>query len=129
MHPCRRETAGIAARVRRLLHSLCAVLVLAVGLFLGAVPASAELKAIDVTNELERLDILPLGELQEAGDQVTVKTVPGKEGVTEPWTADASTPGTKPGWFAFALRNPTDKQVERWLVVDRYNPAVSGIIM
>ena len=44
-------------------------------------------------------------------------------------TANASTPGTKPGWFAFALRNTTDKQVERWLVVDRYNPAASGVIM
>src|SRR5262245_29688646 len=118
--------ASLAARV---LRGLYAVLALALVLILGPAPARAELKAIDVTNELERLDILPLGELQAAGDRVTINTVPEKDGVTQSWFADASTPGTKPGWFAFALRNPTDKQVERWLVVDRYNPAASGVIL
>ncbi|HEX5958966.1 MAG TPA: sensor domain-containing phosphodiesterase, partial [Hyphomicrobiaceae bacterium] len=51
------------------------------------------------------------------------------DGVSQSWTANASTPGAKPGWFAFALRNTTDKQIERWLVVDRYNPAASGVLL
>jgi diguanylate cyclase (GGDEF)-like protein/PAS domain S-box-containing protein len=107
----------------------CALTVLAVGLLLGAAPASAELKAIDVTNEVERIDIFLLGEFHAPGDQITIDTVPDSDGVTQSWTATAATPGTKPGWFAFALRNTTDKQIERWLVVDRYNPAASGLFI
>jgi diguanylate cyclase (GGDEF)-like protein/PAS domain S-box-containing protein len=102
---------------------------LAVALLLGVAPASAELKAIDVTNEVERIDIFLLGELHAPGDQITIDTVPDSDGVTQSWTATATTPGTKPGWFAFALRNTTDKQIERWLVVDRYNPAASGLFI
>ena len=60
---------------------------------------------------------------------ITIDTVPDSDGVSQSWTADATTPGTKPGWFAFALRNTTDKQVERWLVIDRYNPAASGVLL
>ena len=60
---------------------------------------------------------------------ITLDTVPDSDGVSQSWTADATTPGTKPGWFAFALRNTTDKQVERWLVIDRYNPAASGVLL
>src|SRR5262245_2473908 len=125
----RRRKTALAARLERFLHGLGAVVVLAAGLLFAAQSARAELKAIDIGNELERLDILPLGESHAAGERVTINTVPEKNGVTQSWFADASTPGTKPGWFAFALRNPTDKQVERWLVVDRYNPAASGVIM
>jgi diguanylate cyclase (GGDEF)-like protein/PAS domain S-box-containing protein len=125
----RRRKTALAARFERFLHGMCAVVVLAAGLLFAAQPTRAELKAIEIGNELERLDILPLGELHAAGERVTINTVPEKNGVTQSWSADASTAGTKPGWFAFALRNPTDKQVERWLVVDRYNPAASGVIM
>ena len=32
----------------------------------------------------------------------------------------AATPGTNPAWFVFALRNVTDKPIERWLTADRY---------
>ena len=104
-------------------------MVLIAGLLAGLAPAKAELKAIDVTNEAERIDIFVLGEFHAPGDQITIDTVPDSDGVTQSWTATATTPGTKPGWFAFALRNTTDKQIERWLVVDRYNPAASGLFM
>jgi diguanylate cyclase (GGDEF)-like protein/PAS domain S-box-containing protein len=104
-------------------------MVLMVGLLVGTVPARAELKAIDITNEVERIDIFLLGEFHAPGDQITIDTVPDTDGVTQSWTATASTPGTRPAWFAFALRNTTDKQIERWLVVDRYNPAASGLFM
>jgi diguanylate cyclase (GGDEF)-like protein/PAS domain S-box-containing protein len=128
MHARRREIA-IAVHIRRLLHGICAFAALAAALVSTVTSARAELKAIEIGKEQERLDIRPLGEVHEPGDRVTITAVPEKGGVTQTWTADASTPGTKPGWFAFALRNPTDKQVERWLVVDRYNPAASGVIM
>ena len=124
----RREIAAAHAFMRRC-RALLSLLPLLACLLLGAPPAAAELKAIDVTNDPERQDIFLLGEFHAPGDQITINTVPDTDGVTQSWTASASTPGTKPGWFAFALRNTTDKQVERWLVVDRYNPAASGVFM
>jgi diguanylate cyclase (GGDEF)-like protein/PAS domain S-box-containing protein len=128
MHRARRANAT-AGRTRRLLRGVCAVLVLAAGLIACLAPARAELKAIDIGDDQERLDIRSLGELHESGDSVTITSVPEKGGVSQTFAADATVPGTKPAWFAFALRNTTDKQVERWLVVDRYNPAASGVFM
>ena len=75
---------------------------------LHAAPAAAALKAIDVNNDSERLDIFLLGEFHAPSDQITIDTVPDTDGVSQSWTANASTPGTKPGWFAFALRNTSD---------------------
>ena len=62
------------------------------------------------------------------GDQITIETAPGADGITQRLTSSASTPGRNPAWFAFALRNATDKPVERWLAVDRYNMAGSGVV-
>ena len=62
------------------------------------------------------------------GDQITIETAPGSDGITQRLTSSASTPGTNPAWFAFALRNATDKPIERWLAVDRYNMAGSGVV-
>ncbi len=128
MHLRRRENA-MAAQMRRLLHGVCAFLVLAAALLVSLAPARAAVKAIEIGNDQERIDIRSLGQLHEPGDNVTITSVPEKGGVTQTFTADASVPGTKPGWFAFALRNTTDKQIERWLVVDRYNPAASGVFI
>jgi diguanylate cyclase (GGDEF)-like protein/PAS domain S-box-containing protein len=127
MPGCRESAA--ARDITRLCRAACAMAVLLAGLLVGIAPAAAELKAIDITNEQDRLDIFPLGEFHAPGDKVTINTVPDSDGVSQGWSADASTPGTKPGWFAFALRNTTDKQIERWLVVDRYNPAASGVLL
>jgi diguanylate cyclase (GGDEF)-like protein/PAS domain S-box-containing protein len=116
------------AMVRTLVSTMALVMLVVAASTLGALPASA-LKAIDVTSDTERLDIFNLGEFHAPGDRITLDTVPDSDGVSQSWTAEASTPGTKPGWFAFALRNTTDKQVERWLVIDRYNPAASGVLL
>jgi diguanylate cyclase (GGDEF)-like protein/PAS domain S-box-containing protein len=107
---------------------ICTLALMVVALALAARPASA-LKAIDITADTERIDIFPLGEFHAPSDRITLDTVPESDGVSQSWAADASTPGTKPGWFAFALHNTTDKQVERWLVIDRYNPAASGVLL
>ena len=40
----------------------------------------------------------------------------------------ATTPGTNPSWIVFALSNPTDKPIERWLTAERYSVVGSGII-
>ena len=121
----RGRSGGHRAGARR---GLGAVLLALGWLLLAAGPAAAALKAIDLTNDGERLDISSLGEFHEPqGDQITVDTAPGRDGVTVRLTAKAA-PGTNPAWFSFALRNTTDKQVERWLAVDRYNTAGSGVV-
>ncbi|MFZ1105626.1 MAG: diguanylate cyclase, partial [Hyphomicrobiaceae bacterium] len=107
---------------------VCTLALMLLALSIAAQPAAA-LKAIDITGEEERLDIFPLGEFHAPGDRITLDTVPDSDGTSQSWSAEATTPGTKPGWFAFALRNTTDKQVERWLVIDRYNPAASGVLL
>ena len=42
--------------------------------------------------------------------------------------ARPTTPGTNPNWVVFALTNPTDKPVERWLTAERYNIIGSGVV-
>jgi diguanylate cyclase (GGDEF)-like protein/PAS domain S-box-containing protein len=107
---------------------VCSLALALLALSIGAQPAAA-LKAIDISGEEERLDIFSLGEFHAPSDRITLDTVPDSDGTSQSWSAEATTPGTKPGWFAFALRNTTDKQVERWLVIDRYNPAASGVLL
>jgi diguanylate cyclase (GGDEF)-like protein/PAS domain S-box-containing protein len=121
-----RWTAGCGKR----LHAVAAALALALAwLLLAAAPAEAQLRAIDITEDSERLDISQLGEFHEPqGDQLTVEMAAGDGGVPQRVRATASFPGTNPAWFSFALRNTTDKQIERWLVVDRYNSAGSGVV-
>jgi diguanylate cyclase (GGDEF)-like protein/PAS domain S-box-containing protein len=127
MHP----RNNFAPRVERMLLvrlALATVIALA-GIVLGHAPAAAALKAIDVTGDSDRLDISALGEFYEPqGDQITIETAPGSDGLTQRLAANASSPGANPAWFAFALRNSSDKQVERWLAVDRYNMAGSGVV-
>ena len=36
--------------------------------------------------------------------------------------------GSSPNWVVFALKNPTDKPIERWMVSDRYELIGSGIL-
>ena len=110
-------------------RSLLALAMFLACLVLVQAPAAAALKAIDVTGDTDRLDISALGEFYEPqGDQITIETAPGSDGITQRLSSNASTHGTNPAWFAFALRNATDKPIERWLAVDRYNMAGSGVV-
>lgn len=109
------------------LLALVATLWCAAFLF-GATTAHA-LKAIDIGNDSERTDITQLGEPMEGrGDSLQIETAPGADGVSGRMSVRASTPGTSPNWFVFALRNMTDKPQERWIVAERYALVGSGII-
>src|SRR5215469_3648226 len=78
-------------------------------------PAHA-LKAIAVGNDLDRIEITALGEAYEGrGDVLQIETAPSGDGVTGRMSVRATTPGTNPAWFVFALTNTTDKPIERWL--------------
>jgi diguanylate cyclase (GGDEF)-like protein/PAS domain S-box-containing protein len=95
----------------------------------GAPNPAHALKAIAVGNDLDRIEITALGEAYEGrGDVLQIETAPSGDGVTGRMSVRATTPGTNPAWFVFALTNTTDKPVERWLASDRYGMVGSGIV-
>jgi diguanylate cyclase (GGDEF)-like protein/PAS domain S-box-containing protein len=104
-----------------------AVLVVLLALAASA-PSALALKAIDITNDTDKIEITALGEAHEGRDVLQIETAPGSDGVTQRWSVPAATPGTSPSWFVFALRNTTDKVIERWLTADRFSAAGSGVI-
>ncbi|MGE0205132.1 MAG: EAL domain-containing protein [Hyphomicrobiaceae bacterium] len=117
--------AGVWARARVCLGLLVAMLLT----LAGTLPARA-LEPIVIGADQDRIDITNLGVIYEGGrgDRIQVETAPGVDGVAGRIIVRATTPGTSPGWLVFALRNPTDKTIERWVTADRYNLAGSGII-
>jgi diguanylate cyclase (GGDEF)-like protein/PAS domain S-box-containing protein len=120
---------ALPAVINALSRVACAFAMLLAFIVLMQAPAAAALKIIDVTNDADRIDISEDGEFYTPqGDQITIESAAGRDGVTQRLAATASTSGANPAWFAFALRNNTDKSVERWLAVDRYNMAGSGIV-
>ncbi len=102
--------------------SLMALMTVCLALFAGHARA---LEAIVVSPDQKKLDVTLLGELYEGrGDSLSVETAPGPDGITGRMAVQAATPGTDPNWVVFALSNPTDTRIERFLVAQRY--ALSG---
>ena len=99
-------------------------------LALAALPGAAlALKPIVVDPELDRLEITTLGDLYEGrGDSVQLETAPSADGATGRMSVNAVTAGTNPNWIVFALTNPTDRAIERWLTADRYSVVGSGVV-
>lgn len=99
-----------------------------IALFTFSTPALA-LKPIVVQPETERIEVTTLGELYESrGDTLQIEAAAGATGTTGRMSVRAATPGTNPNWIVFALTNPTDKPIERWLTAERYSLVGSGII-
>ncbi len=70
----------------------------------------------------EKIDITLLGEFYDRrGDKLSVETAPGPDGIVSRMTVSAKTAGTNPSWVVFALSNPTDKTVSRWLTAQKYD--------
>ncbi len=113
---------GVAGRLAALLLAvLC-------GVVLAARPALA-LKAIEISPDQGRIEITTLGDLYEArGDSLQVETAAGADGLASRMSVSATTSGTNPNWIVFALTNPTDRPVERWLSADRYSVIGSGVV-
>ena len=99
-------------------------------LFVAVLPGHAlALKPIVVSPDEERIEITTLGEFYDGrGDSLQVETVAGADGMTGRMSVRAKTPGTNPNWIVFALSNPTDKPIERWLTAERYNVIGSGAV-
>ena len=110
------------ARLTVVLLVLCASLVAA-----PWSPAHA-VDAIIVKPEQEKIDIIALGELYEGrGDRLQIETAPGRDGYVGRMAVQATTAGTNPGWLVFALTNPTNERITRWLVAPRYTLANSRV--
>ncbi len=108
-----------------LLLCLAGWLLLAV---LQAPPALA-LQPIMISPDQERLEITTLGEYFDGrGDSLQLETAPGVDGITGRMSVRAATPGTSPSWIAFALRNVSDKQIERFVTAERYSVIGSGVV-
>ncbi|MBL8566428.1 MAG: EAL domain-containing protein [Hyphomicrobiaceae bacterium] len=91
-------------------------------------PALA-LNAITVQADQDRVEITPLGEAYDGrGDSLTIETAASSDGVRGRMSVRAATSGTNPRWLVFALSNPSDKPIERWLTADRYTASGSGIV-
>lgn len=120
-----RPAATVAVVARGI---LLAAVALALLVLLPAGPALA-LKPIVVPHDEERLELTTLGEFYEGrGDSLQVETAPDASGATGRISVKATTPGTDPGWIVFALSNPSDKPIERWLTADRYSLVGSGVV-
>ena len=87
------------------------------------------LKPIVIEPDQDRVEVTTLGEFYDArGDSLQVETAPAADGMTGRISVTAKTPGTNPNWVVFALTNPTDKPVERWLTAERYSIIGSGAV-
>ena len=98
--------------------------------FVAATPLTASaLEPIEVTEETDRIDVSAHAEFYEGrGDSLQAETAPDASGGTFRMNVRAATAGTNPSWAVFALRNSTNKPIERWLLANRYTMAGSGVI-
>ena len=120
--PARFARAGLSAWMGWSLAVLAAV-----GLQIWA-PSAAALEPIVIESGQGRIDVTPLGELYEGrGDQLQIETAAGADGIVGRMAVRAVTEGTNPNWFVFALSNPSEQRVERWLTAIRYSHVGSGV--
>ena len=95
---------AIGTAVPAALRLLALGLLLAV-LVIAHAPAAFALKAFEISNDLDRMEITGLGEAYEGrGDALQIETAPGADGVAGRMSVRAVTPGTNPSWFVFAPR-------------------------
>jgi hypothetical protein len=112
---------GIRATLILMVACFCAVWIAGAG--------AGAFKPIPVTPDQDRIEVTALGELYEGrGDSLQIETAASAEGTTGRMSVRAVTAGTNPNWIVFALTNPTETSVERWLTADRYNVIGSGAV-
>ncbi len=110
---------------RALVSAVVAVFVLAA---ISAPPGFA-VQPIIVSPDQDRIELTALGEAYEGrGDRLQVDTAAGPDGAVSRMAVSATLAGTNPNWIVFALSNPSDKPIERWLAADRYTASGSGVV-
>ena len=87
------------------------------------------LEAIVVDPKEDRIEITTRGVVYDnRGDRFQVETAAGRNNVVGRMTVRAKTEGTNPSWIVFALTNPSDQRLERWLTAARYSIVGSGAV-
>ena len=120
------EVPSTLARLAGLWRVVLLALLVQVGLAAGVaqalevVPISREQAKIDLTSKVERY--------AGRGDKLQVETAPGPDGVAGRVEVKAQNTGTNPSWIVFALRNTTDRPIDRWVVAERFTFVGSGIL-
>jgi diguanylate cyclase (GGDEF)-like protein/PAS domain S-box-containing protein len=124
----RKATGCFAGAALTALQTLFVLLTAAV--LLATLPGRAlALDPIVVSPDEERIEITARGEYYDSrGDSLQVETAPAADGMTGRISVTAKTPGTNPNWIVFALSNPTDKPIERWLTAERFTVIGSGAV-
>ena len=113
----------------RALRPAALAIVLSFVFSLALAPRCFALEPIIIGPDEEKIDITLLGEFYEQrGDKLSVETAPSPDGIAGRMSVSASTPGTNPSWIVFALSNPTDKPISRWLTAQRYEFVGSRVI-
>jgi diguanylate cyclase (GGDEF)-like protein/PAS domain S-box-containing protein len=62
------------------------------------------------------------------GDQITIQTAPGADGIVRRIAVRARDENTRPDWIFFSLCNDSDEQIDRMLVAPHYRLVGSGVI-
>ncbi len=93
---------------------------------MAATPAHA-LKTMIIAEGQEKVALS--GDLYAGkGDSIQVETAAGADNVAGRMTVQATRSGSNPNWVVFALSNPSDRRIERWLTAERYSIINSGIL-
>ncbi len=105
--------------------------ILVITLFIMLLAHASPTFALDAiaVGDNDRVELTRRGLAVEGrGDQLQIDTAPGSDGISRRMSVNATTPGTNPNWIVFALRNTSDKLIERWITVERYSLIGSGVI-
>lgn len=105
--------------------------ILVITLFIMLLAHASPTFALDAiaVGDNDRVELTRRGLAVEGrGDQLQIDTAPGSDGISRRMSVNATTPGTNPNWIVFALRNTSDKVIERWITVERYSLIGSGVI-
>ena len=125
--PIGHGSARLLDRISSAVRRLCAV-ALVLALNAALVPAAQALKVISVGDQ-DRIELTEDGDfLDQRGDSIQIETAPGADGMAGRMGVRASAPGLSPNWLVFALRNTTDRPIERWVTAERYTVIGSGIV-
>lgn len=108
---------------------LARAVLIAIGVIaFGLAPTSAQ-EAVSVTSDATAIDLTRVIEYhRDRGDQITVQTAPGSDGIVRRIEVRAREAGSNPTWITFALRNETDEQIDRILVAPHYRMVGSGLL-
>jgi diguanylate cyclase (GGDEF)-like protein len=102
-------------------------------LYAFSVQTAAALEPVSLSKEQPALAIDEAVERYESEGSVSISTAPDRDGVIRRIQVRSSRDGSEEGevatrfWAAFALTNPTDEQLDRFIVAPHYRQPDSGI--